>query len=234
MVTGIPASSQKLEVFDLKDKLVLELQNDDDKLGKFEIDDHYRIHVTSKDGSGGMGSGLGTAASAGLGVSAGAGYGGIIDFNDTSKVEKYELDEEKYDNLKGTVRDYKRRMKMGRFNAEEVAKQEAEKLEKQEQQEKLQESAIKNLSVSSRCKISVPKQASRLGTTRFLGKTSFAEGLWAGVEYDEPVGKNDGSVKGKRYFDCKDKYGGFVKVEYVECGDFPAEEDDFSDLDDEI
>ena len=129
MVTGIPASSQKLEVFDLKDKLVLELQNDDDKLGKFEIDDHYRIHVTSKDGSGGMGSGLGTAASAGLGVSAGAGYGGIIDFNDTSKVEKYELDEEKYDNLKGTVRDYKRRMKMGRFNAEEVAKQEAEKLE---------------------------------------------------------------------------------------------------------
>ena len=36
------------------------------------------------------------------------------------------------------------------------------------------------------------------GTLRFLGKTSFASGLWAGVQLDRPVGKNDGSVAGKR------------------------------------
>ena len=34
------------------------------------------------------------------------------------------------------------------------------------------------------------------GTLRFLGKTDFKEGLWAGVELDTDAGKNDGSVNG--------------------------------------
>lgn len=37
-----------------------------------------------------------------------------------------------------------------------------------------------------------------VGRLRFLGSTEFAPGYWAGVELDECVGKNDGSVAGKR------------------------------------
>lgn len=57
-------------------------------------------------------------------------------------------------------------------------------------------------------------------------------GFWIGVEYDEPVGKNDGSVKGKRFFTCPDGYGGMVRPNNVTVGDFPAADDlGFSDGD---
>jgi len=38
----------------------------------------------------------------------------------------------------------------------------------------------------------------RLGTLKFFDVTDFAGGVWAGVELDEPVGKNDGCIAGKR------------------------------------
>lgn len=38
----------------------------------------------------------------------------------------------------------------------------------------------------------------KAGVLRYLGETEFAKGDWAGIELDEPVGKNDGSVAGKR------------------------------------
>ncbi|XP_023222005.1 CAP-Gly domain-containing linker protein 1-like isoform X1 [Centruroides sculpturatus] len=55
----------------------------------------------------------------------------------------------------------------------------------------------------------------RTGVLRYLGPTAFASGQWAGVELDEPVGKNDGSVAGKRYFDCRMKYGLFAPIHKI-------------------
>ncbi|XP_029648088.1 CAP-Gly domain-containing linker protein 3 isoform X3 [Octopus sinensis] len=56
----------------------------------------------------------------------------------------------------------------------------------------------------------------RKGTVRFYGETQFALGCWYGIELDRAVGKNDGSVNGQRYFNCKAKYGVFAPPSRVQ------------------
>ncbi|XP_067471473.1 CAP-Gly domain-containing linker protein 4-like isoform X1 [Thunnus thynnus] len=56
----------------------------------------------------------------------------------------------------------------------------------------------------------------RTGVVQFCGKTSFAPGLWLGIELDKPSGKNDGSVGGVRYFSCPPKHGVFAPPSRVQ------------------
>ena len=48
------------------------------------------------------------------------------------------------------------------------------------------------------------------GVVRYVGSTHFAPGVWVGVEIGVPKGRNDGAVKGRRYFTCEQDYGLFV------------------------
>uniref|UniRef100_A0A673B4V4 CAP-Gly domain-containing protein n=1 Tax=Sphaeramia orbicularis TaxID=375764 RepID=A0A673B4V4_9TELE len=49
------------------------------------------------------------------------------------------------------------------------------------------------------------------GVIAYLGETQFAPGQWAGVILNDPVGKNDGSVGGVRYFECQPLQGIFTR-----------------------
>ena len=52
---------------------------------------------------------------------------------------------------------------------------------------------------------------SQEGRVRYVGPTGFAEGEWVGIELASAVGRNDGSVRGVRYFSCKPRHGLFVQ-----------------------
>ncbi|KAJ7035531.1 tubulin-folding cofactor B [Mycena alexandri] len=138
---------------------------------------------------------------------------------DVTQVDKFELSDTAYAERPDTVLAYKQRNKVGRFAPKDETSKPAPEVK---------------IDIGARCEVESSEPGlSKRGTVRFVGATTFGtgEGIWVGVEYDEPMGKNDGSVKGERYFSCRPNYGAFVRPEKIKVGDYPVEE---IDLDEEM
>lgn len=94
--------------------------------------------------------------------------------------------------------------------------------------------SIQGMHVGDRCEV---RPGGRRGQVAYVGEIpEIAPGHWVGVQFDEPLGKGNGTVKGKAYFSCDDKYAGFIRPHNVAVGDFPVEDPfaDDSDDDDEL
>ncbi|XP_032870365.1 tubulin-folding cofactor B [Amblyraja radiata] len=203
LIVGSPASCMDLELFSPDDEFLGLLDQDDALLGSYPVDDRCRIHVTDKSG-----------------VKVG-------EYDDVSKVIKYEMSNEAYEKRPESARLFLKRSKLGLYNEEQRAKDESEMQERQQEEKTLADDIL----VGSRCEVLVSGQPTKRGTVMFVGQTEFKPGYWVGLKYDEPLGKHDGSVNGKKYFECQQKYGAFVKPQSVTVGDYP--EDDYG-LNDEI
>mmetsp|Transcript_4923 Transcript_4923/g.10205 ORF Transcript_4923/g.10205 Transcript_4923/m.10205 type:complete len:674 (-) Transcript_4923:414-2435(-) len=71
------------------------------------------------------------------------------------------------------------------------------------------------LEIGSRVKL--PHLGDAMGTVRYVGPVHYSKGDdWVGVEMDDPVGKNNGTVKGTAYFVCDDKFGVFTRAASVQ------------------
>ncbi|UYV78370.1 hypothetical protein LAZ67_16001089 [Cordylochernes scorpioides] len=71
------------------------------------------------------------------------------------------------------------------------------------------------LKIGDRVIVNCSRGGTKNGYLRYLGRTEFAPGEWAGIELDDASGKNDGSVAGKRYFTCMMKHGLFCPPQRV-------------------
>uniref|UniRef100_A0A3Q3WMV3 CAP-Gly domain-containing protein n=1 Tax=Mola mola TaxID=94237 RepID=A0A3Q3WMV3_MOLML len=196
MIVGTSASCMDLELFGVSDMFLQKMDDDDALLGSYNVDDDCRIHVCN------------------------LGERQMGEFTDVSKVEKFEISDESYEKRTDTARSFLKKHSLGHFNDEEMAKKKAELAARQEEQK----AAADAISVDSRCKVQVPGQPTKLGTVMYVGTTDFKPGYWVGVKYDEPLGKNNGTVDGKQYFVCENNYGAFVKPLNVTVGDFPEED----------
>jgi len=210
--------------------VVADMCNDDLKLGYFSPQDGWTIHITDLDPHS-------LSANGGL--------------EDVSLVKKYEISEEDYNKREDNFRKWKTDKKAAdptwsiakeiktnqdkkkmaadpNFVPEPYVAKEAitddDHLEKEAQ-------AMK---VGDRCEVTQPGMGGKRGVVQYVGKIpQIAAGWWIGVQYDEPVGKNDGTVKGKRYFECPPKYGGFLRPDKLAVGDYP-ELDIFDDSDEDL
>jgi tubulin-folding cofactor B len=151
-------------------------------------------------------------------------------FTDTSSVEKYQMPETQYEQLSDTVLAWKKKQKLGRFDPNAKSAKEMAEERRSKDEEEIKRRAIE---VGMRCRVG--RDDTRRGIVRFVGEIVGLGGereagcRWVGVELDEPVGRNDGSakieveggaLKSKKVFECKDKFGVFIRPEKVEVGDW--------------
>ncbi|KAI8139799.1 CAP Gly-rich domain-containing protein [Fennellomyces sp. T-0311] len=193
-ITGIPADTQKLSLYQ-GESLVGPIDDESRLVGSYPIEDFMRLHVLDTNP-----------------------HRIKNQYTDVSLVEKYEMTTDDYNKRSDTVRAFKERNKLGRFSAEAQ--------EQMAQFANENERAAASIKVGDRCEVQLSEDSEvrRRGTVRFVGTTEFQPGAWVGIQYDEPMGKNDGSVQGTRYFTCPPKYGAFVRPTKVNVGDFPEED----------
>lgn len=141
-------------------------------------------------------------------------------------VEKFNLSDEQYSQKRNTVKSFLQQNKLGKYNEEEQQKMK----ERADEEAKEAEALAANAKVGLRCMV-MAKGPRRIGTIMYNGPFDGKSGIFIGVKLDEPLGLNDGSVNGKRYFECEPKYGSMVPVALITVGDFPPVE---YDLDEEI
>ncbi|CAN1121120.1 Tubulin-folding cofactor B [Linum perenne] len=88
------------------------------------------------------------------------------------------------------------------------------------------EEVCADMKVGDRCEA---QPGEKRGIVKFVGQAEpLGRGFWVGVEYDEPLGKHDGMVKGTRYFECAPLHGAMVRPDKVKVGNYP-ERDPFED-----
>ncbi|KAK6460559.1 CAP Gly-rich domain-containing protein [Scheffersomyces coipomensis] len=208
LITGIPPQFQTIQYFPISHsneyKVISDAkayQQDQDKthrLTEFDIVSFSRIHVVDTNPD----SELNDLD--------------MIDADDeTSENVAFKLSDEDYAKRSDSVLNWKQQNKLGRFDPE------FNKIKEQQVQEN--EEISQTLKVGDRCR-TINIAGERRGVIRYVGKINVldkGESVWVGIEFDEPVGKNNGSIDGVKVFECKQGHGSFVKPKQVEVGDFP-------------
>ena len=215
---GSNVSTMRLVLKDWDGTTVSELGDDTKMLGYYSPEDGWTIHINDIDTNSMSANGW---------------------LEDVSKVDKYIMSDQDYDTREGTYREWKKaqlakdptwcleKAMAERRGETWVPKQTIE----DDEHQSLEASAIVD-QVGNRCEVN---PGGKRGVVMFVGKVEgLPKGWWVGVAFDEPVGKNDGAVKGKRYFECADGYGSFQRPANVAVGDYPEEDDPFAESEDEI
>lgn len=145
-------------------------------------------------------------------------------YTDTTGVDKYIMPEAEYEKKTDSVLAWKKAHKLGRFDPNAAAHAASKKAAIEA------EVGERGIQTGKRCRVG--SDDGKRGVVMYVGDVPEipGEGVWVGVRLDEPVGKNDGSIGGQRYWGSQGdgsgmKHGVFVRPERVEMGDWPPIDD---------
>lgn len=200
-VTGVPPSSQRLVLKTPgSESIPVEaLDEESTRLTSFPLSAYAELHVRDTRPAGAR-----------------------PNYTDTTGVEKYVMPEEEYAKKTDSVLAWKKAQKLGRFDPD------APTQEQMKIAAFAEEVTARGITVGKRCRIS--GDDTRRGEIKYVGEVKEIPGglgTWVGIQLDEPVGKNDGSIGGTRYWGepSELKRGVFVRPERVEVGDLPVMDD---------
>ena len=152
---------------------------------------------------------------------------------DVSKVKKHVMSDEEYERREGTYRKWKQ---------EQLAKDPAWTLERhmaeirgetyvapEEVNDETGAEEAKKMTVV-RAVRGESGTKTRRGEVRRSSRGACRRGGGSASEHDEPVGMNNGTVKGQKLFDCHNGYGSLQRPKNVSWWDYPPLDDvDFSE-----
>ena len=223
---GTPVDHQRLILKD-NGRVVCEMTDNQKMLGFYSVVAGNEVHVIDTDP---------------YSLSRGGGL------TDVTLVEKYRMTDEDYDKRKGTMRDYVKEqrkkdpnfklkpkgmttMGVGTATADQQAKIDSFNMNEPAEAPPGAES-VEGIQVGLRCEV---QPGARRGVVMWVGEdAALKAGHWVGVKLDEPLGMNDGSVKGVKLFECGENYGAMVRGKNCTVGDFPDMFSLDSDSDEEI
>ena len=116
-----------------------------------------------------------------------------LNLTDVSEITKWEMPVEQYEKRSDSVRAWKERNQLGRFDPSKQSQSEAGKAAAHE---KLwREAKARGIEVGKRCRVG--GEDGRRGTVRYVGEVDEipAGGIWVGVEGDEPTGRGTCSFR---------------------------------------
>jgi len=201
---GTPPQHQRLILKDFSGQTICSLDDDSKMFGYYSPESGMEIHIIDTDP-------FSLSRNGGL--------------EDVSLVDRYVMTEEEYEKrtqegktLRSWIREQKQKdpnwkpprsyfgVNMGNNLAEEIPPAGPE--------------AVQHMQIGNRCQV---QPGARRGTIAFIGEVEGLDtGYWVGVQFDEPVGKGNGSYKGVAYFNTEQSYGGFLRPHNVTVGDFPV------------
>ncbi|CAM6088041.1 unnamed protein product [Calypogeia fissa] len=207
--TGTAVESMHLQLFDDENTKLYDLVEDSRPLGYYSPSDGYCIHIVDLD--------PGSLAAGGW-------------LEDTSLIEKYTISDDAYNQRGDTYRKFKEKRlaedPTWTLQKEMASRRGVPLPEVQPMDDSYLEDVASGIKVGDRCEVD---PGGKRGLVKFVGRAeTLNPGFWVGVQYDEPVGKHDGLVKGKRYFTCPSPFGSMLRPDKLKVGDYP-ERDPFDD-----